>query len=89
MNFVSGLLILLILMMPIEQYTTTEISAFSEGFPYRGENMLLENDKILEINGSSIYLFSEISMFLGLDSNRPYDILVKRDGRELLLKKYH
>jgi|LSQX01.3.fsa_nt_gb regulator of sigma E protease len=87
MNFVSGLLILLILMMPIEQYTTTEISAFSEGFPYRGENMLLENDKILEINGSSIYLFSDISMFLGLDSNRPYDILVKRDGRELLLEE--
>jgi regulator of sigma E protease len=49
--------------------------------------MLLENDKILEINGSSIYLFSDISMFLGLDSNRPYDILVKRDGRELLLEE--
>ena len=70
--------------MPIEQYTTTEIS-FSEGF-YRGENMLLRMTRSWRSMGQ-VSLFSDISMFLGLDSNRPYDILVKRDGRELLLEE--
>lgn len=86
MNFVSGLLILIILMMPIAQYTSTEISTFSEGFPYRGENMLMENDRILKINGANILIFSDISMYFGLGSEKPYDILVERDGRKLLLE---
>lgn len=86
MNFVSGLLILVILMLPVSQYTTTEIAGFSEGFPYSGENMLMENDRILKINGSSIYTFSDISMFLGLDSDKPYDILVRRDGEKLKIE---
>lgn len=86
MNFVSGFIIIAILMMPVTQYPVPEIASFDEGFPYRGETMLLENDRILNINGDNIYTYQDISMFLSRGSGAPYDILVERGGQRVLLK---
>ena len=64
MNFVSGFIIIAILMMPVTQYPVPEIASFDEGFPYRGETMLLENDRILKINGDNIHISGYKHVFI-------------------------
>ena len=86
MNFLTGFIILLLLFAPAKQYFSTEIGGFSEGFPYRGESMLMEGDKILKINGYNIYTYNDISLFLAHGAGKPYDILVERGGKEILIK---
>ncbi|MGI6576753.1 MAG: M50 family metallopeptidase [Eubacteriales bacterium] len=86
MNFISGFLIIVILMMPVTQYATPEIAAFDEGFPYRGEAMLMENDRILKINGYRIYTNQDVSLFLSHGIGKPYDILVERGGQKVLIR---
>jgi len=85
MNFIAGFAILLILFAPAKQYTTTELAGFSEGFPYRGEEMLLEGDRILKINGYNIYTYSDISLFLAREAGKPYDLVVERGGKRVLI----
>jgi len=86
MNFITGFIILLLLFAPIRQYITNEISSFSEGFPYRGEGMLMEGDRILSIDGYKIYTYGDISLFLEREAGKPYDIVVERNGKKLLIE---
>lgn len=86
MNFVTGFVILTILMIPVNQYVTPEIDSFDEGFPYRGESMLMENDRFLKINGNRIYTNQDVSLFLARESGKPYDILVERNGKKVLIE---
>ncbi|MDL2273185.1 site-2 protease family protein [Oscillospiraceae bacterium OttesenSCG-928-G22] len=85
MNFIAGLVILLILYSSVKAFSTPTISGFADGFPYQGETMLMEGDKILKINDYPIYLANDVSIFLTHDEGAPYDIEVMRDGQKLRL----
>ncbi len=86
MNFITGVIILLLIFMPVESYVAPIISNFSEGFSWEGEEMLLPGDEITKINGYNIFVYNDISVFLGHGSGEPYDFTVLRDGKKLEVK---
>lgn len=85
MNFLVGFLIVLIIMLPETSTATTVIESFEDGFPSKGETMLLEGDQILSIDGYHILLSADVSTALSRGDDTNYDIVVKRNGEKVKL----
>ena len=85
MNFLAGLVLILLLFAQAQAFSTPVLAGFMEGFPLEGERGLMVGDRILSINGERIYLSSDVSLFLGRGSGEPYDIVVKRNGAKVVL----
>lgn len=88
MNFVVGVLILLVLNLDAAAYRTTEITGFAPEFPWQGEDGLLQGDILYSINGERIYIFSDISMFLERGDGNGFDLVVLRDGEKVVLNDF-
>ncbi len=86
MNFVTGLLIILLLFADAAAFYTPEITGFAPEFETNGEASLLEGDRFYAINGERIYLYSDVSLFLDRGFGEPYDITVLRNGEKVVLK---
>lgn len=83
MNFLTGILIVLLLMAPAAYVATPVISGFAEGFPLEGT--LQVGDRVVRLNGFHIFTYNDLSMALQLAGDEPIDITVKRDGQKLRL----
>ncbi|WP_458861998.1 M50 family metallopeptidase [Acidaminobacterium chupaoyuni] len=86
MNFIMGLVIIFILLVPAKSIGTTQISGFADGFPYQGENGLMAGDTIVKINDVHAFIYNDILSGLTLGAGKPYDITVKRNGEKVTLK---
>lgn len=87
MNFLLGFLLILGVYASAEQIGTARIDHFAEGFAYQGENMLLEGDTLLAVNGYHVLLSSDFSTGLAKAGDTDsYDILVRRNGKKVLLQ---
>ncbi len=84
-NFLIGIVILLCIFSTVEATTSTTISGFMDGFPCQGEDMLMEGDEILSINGSPVLIYSDISTLLSLNSEDTVDLVVRRNGERVKL----
>lgn len=84
MNFVTGLLLILLLYANAKTFTTPVIADFMDGFPLRGEQGILVGDRIISIDGERVYLANDISLLLGR-ADETVDMVVKRDGRRVEL----
>ena len=90
MNFLAGFLLILILNLQVAGFATNQIDAFYEGFPSSAdviENGLMENDELLAIDGSPVYIQNDIPLLLNRGSDTNYDLRVLRDGEVLELKE--
>lgn len=87
MNFLAGLALILLLFSGAQAFTTPVISGFMDGFPLEGEQGLMAGDRIVSINGERIYLYNDVTLFLSRGSGKPYDIVVERDGRRVVLNE--
>jgi len=85
MNFVAGLVLILLLFSRAQAFTTPVLTGFMDGFPLEGEQGLMAGDRIVSINGERIYLYNDVTMFLGRGSGEPYDIVVERNGERVAL----
>ena len=85
MNFLAGLALVLLLFSRAQAFTTPVLAGFMEGFPLEGEQGLLAGDRILSINGERIWLYSDVTLFLGRGSGEPYDLVVERNGEKVVL----
>ena len=83
MNFLVGLVLVLLLFSGAKQFVGTTVVHFAPGFPWQGEEQLMAGDRIVKINGERIYLYSDITMFLNRGYGQPYDLVVERDGRRV------
>lgn len=86
MNFIMGLLLVIITLWPAQALPTTQIQGFAEGFPYAGENGLQEGDEILQVNSIHAYIYGDIMTGLQLGAGEPYDITVRRNGEKVVLE---
>lgn len=80
MNFLTGLLIVLVLYSGTAAFYTTQVMDFAPEFPAQGENGLQPGDQIWSINGERVYLYSDVSLLLSLDGDGLVDMEVRRDG---------
>lgn len=85
MNFVAGLLIMLIVYMPARQFVVPVIESFEPYSTVDGEHGLQPGDEIMEVDGEKIYLQSDFSMILSLNPGDVHDIVVERNGSKVFL----
>lgn len=82
-NFLLGLLVVLMMYSGVSVYATTTLTEFADGCPFHGEDMLMEGDKILSVNGRSVLVYNEIPTLLGLDQDGSVDLVIQRGGERL------
>jgi len=88
MNFLIGLLIMVIVFMPVQKFATPVISDFEEGCTLNGEGGLQIGDRILELDGEKIYVQSDFSTILQFNPGDVHDLVIERDGKKVVLKDF-
>ena len=88
MNFIAGVLIMVIVFMPFQAIVTPVISEFEEFSTVDGENGLQVGDRILEVDGEKIYVQSDFSVILTLNEGDIHDLVVERDGKRVVLNDF-
>ena len=86
MNFVAGLLILVVLFAGAKAFYTAEITAIDPGSDVAQPGGLQVGDLILSIDGEKVYSRSNISMLLGLNTDGTYDFVVRRNGEKVEIR---
>lgn len=90
MNFVAGVLIMVMVFMPAKQFFVPVIDSIAE---YCTINELQPGDRILELDGEKIYVHSDFNMILSLNPGDVHDLVIERDGKkvvynDLLMEKH-
>ena len=83
MNFLAGLVILLLLSIPVTGYQLPVLGGFLEG--YGVENCGLQpGDRFLEVDGHGVWTYSDAKFLLDRAGDT-VDLVVERDGEKLTL----
>ncbi|MBQ4642227.1 MAG: site-2 protease family protein [Oscillospiraceae bacterium] len=85
MNFLIGILIMVIVYMPSKQFLVPVIDYAEPGCTVVSEEGLHLGDRILEVDGEKVYLQSDFSMILALNPGDVHDLVVERDGNQVVL----
>ena len=88
MNFLAGLIFLLIVCGQAEGFVSTEITGLMDGFPNQPGQVLQVGDRITRVDGHAIYLRSDITLFLSRTGGTAVDLEVDRNGEKLVLDGY-
>lgn len=88
MNFLLGLVLVLVIFSQAAGFNAPVISGFTENNPYEGENALQVGDEIYSVDGHRIYFTGNFSLYLSRDSSQVYDIVVIRDGERVELNDF-
>ena len=84
MNFVAGFLIFAILFLPGNTVIAPVINQFSDCCIFNHAEGLHLGDEIVELDGEKIYVNGDISVILDLNPTVTHDVVVLRDGQELV-----
>ncbi len=88
MNFIAGILIMIVVFMPAQQFVTPTIDAVEQGSLIGGASGLQAGDTFLEIDGEKVYLSSDFSTILALNPGDVHDVTVLRDGEKVKLENF-
>ena len=89
MNFLMGVILMLIVYMPVQAVVDPVIASF-EAFATIDEDQGLQvGDRILELDGEKIYVQSDFSLILSLNPGDYHDLVVEREGRRVELPNFH
>lgn len=88
MNFIAGLLILLIIYLPAQQFITPVISQIEPGCALAGEKGIQVGDRILELDGEKIYVQGDFSTILALNGGDVHDLVLERNGERVVLNDF-
>ena len=62
MNFIAGLLIILVLYADAQAFYVPVVAGFADGCPLESADGLQEGDRLLRIDGEKVYVYSDISL---------------------------
>ncbi|MCI9264042.1 MAG: site-2 protease family protein [Oscillospiraceae bacterium] len=85
MNFLTGLIIILVLLAPAEGFRTAVISGFSTDVTVQAQGVLQAGDRIIRVDGHAVYLQPDVSFFLSRITGSQVDLEVEREGKKLSL----
>ncbi len=88
MNFIAGILIMIIVFLPAQQFVMPTISTIEQGSLVGGTNGLQVGDTFLEVDGEKIYVQSDFSTILSLNPGDVHDVVVERNGEKVVLKNF-
>ena len=87
MNFVAGVLIILVLFSQATAFFTPVVTGFMEGAEHLVQGGLQEGDRFYRIDGHRIYLMTDASLFLDRAGDT-VDVEIVREGEHILLKDF-
>ena len=85
MNFIAGVLIMVIVYLPVQQTVLPVIESFEQYSTVNGEDGLKVGDRILEVDGERIYMQSDFGMILSFHPGDTHDLVVERNGKKVIL----
>ena len=88
MNFIVGVLIMLIVYAPAQRFVTPVIDHFEEWSTVQGTDGLQAGDRFLEVDGEKIYVAGDVSMILSLNPGDVHDLVVERNGEKVVLDDF-
>lgn len=83
MNFLVGLLLLLLLFAPTKSFAVPVISDFMEGFSYESAEGLLPGDRLVEVNGHKVHIVNDAQLYFAISKGETMDLVIERDGQIL------
>lgn len=87
MNFLLGVIIIVIIFSNQTGYVVPEITELADEFPNVGAAGLMEGDRIYSIEGMRIYYTADFSTAMSRFSS-PVDVTVIRNGEKITLRDY-
>lgn len=87
MNFLLGLVIVLLLYADAAAFRAPILAGFMDGCPYEGAEAFQVGDRFYKIDGKRVYQYSDVGEFLAEGDGR-YDVVVVRDGKKLSFKDF-
>ena len=88
MNFLTGLVLLVLCFSTERQFILPVVTQIEEGCVIAGEKGVQEGDRILEVDGERIYVYSDFQMILNLNVGENHDLVLLRDGQRVELKDF-
>ena len=88
LNFLGGVMIMVIVFLPAKQFITPVVSSFEPWSTVQGEEGLRVGDRFLEVDGEKIYTQSNVSMMLSLNPGDVHDLVVERNGEKVVLDDF-
>ena len=85
MNFIIGVLIMVMVYLPVRQVVVPVIHSFEEFSTVDGANGLQVGDRVLEVDGEKLYVQSDFSLILPLNGGDVHDLVVERQGKRVVL----
>ena len=89
MNFLIGVLLMIVVYLPMERAVVPVIDSFESFSTVNGENGLQPGDRIVELDGETIYVYSDFSLILQLKGGDVHDVVVERAGKKVALDDFH
>ena len=87
-NFIAGFLMILLLYAGAQGFYTSRIVAFAPDCPLEQAGGLQVGDRILSIDGERVYVYSDVSLLLGMNTDGTFDLVLDRDGRRVTLRDF-
>ena len=84
MNFLTGLVLILVVFSQASGFITPVIADLMEGFPYEGTAGLLPGDRIVSVNGEHIFGKSDLDFFFSRAGEENMDLVIEREGERLV-----
>ena len=88
MNFIAGLLIILVLYADAQAFYVPVVAGFADGCPLESADGLQEGDRLLRIDGEKVYVYSDISLLMGLNKTGAFDLQIERNGEVITLRDF-
>ena len=88
MNFIAGLLIILVLYADAQAFYVPVVAGFADGCPLESADGLQEDDRLLRIDGEKVYVYSDISLLMGLNKTGAFDLQIERNGEVITLRDF-
>ncbi len=88
MNFVAGLVIILVIYSGAKAFYTPTITDFADNCPLQSETGLQVGDRLLSIDGEKVYVYSDVGLLLGRNTDGTFDLVVRRNGEKVHLKDF-
>lgn len=87
MNFIFGLLVVLLLYSDAQAFRAPILEGFMDGCPYESSDGLQAGDRFYSIDGKKIYQYNDVADFLS-QGDCVHDIVVKRNGEKVRLDDF-
>lgn len=88
MNFLMGLVIVMLLYTGIPSVRLPVITEFASGFQMEGESGLMVGDRITKVDGHGIWCYDNVLTFLGRNDGNGIDLEIERNGEKIVLNDF-